>query len=119
MGRYSVNAFFSVDEANTLERVLFGLTHAEAGGHLAKTWNFPPTLCRSIRSHHDCLTEDDGRLLRINQQACVLAADLGYPELPNCPVPEADKTFLGGFLGRPELAHERLKALIRKRTQVI
>jgi HD-like signal output (HDOD) protein len=118
-GEILCKVFSSVDEANTLERVLFGLTHAEAGGHLAKTWNFPPTLCRSISSHHNCLTEDDGRLMRISQQACVLAAELGYPELPNCPVPDADIAFLEGFLSRPELAHERFKSLIQRRTQVI
>ena len=110
--------FTSMDEANALEKVLFGLTHAEAGGHLAQTWNFPPALCRSIRTHHDCPDEDSGRLVRINQQACILAAELGYPELPNCPVPETDKTFFDQFQDCPELAHERLKALIERRIQV-
>jgi HD-like signal output (HDOD) protein len=110
-------SFSSVDEANAMEKVLFGLTHAEAGGHLAQTWSFPTILCRSIRAHHNRLNEDDGRLLRINQQACILAAEIGYPELPNCPVPEADKTLFEEFRSRPELTHERLKAIILKRTQ--
>ncbi|MEO8592000.1 MAG: HDOD domain-containing protein [Candidatus Solibacter sp.] len=109
--------FSSMDEANALEKVLFGLTHAEAGGHLAQTWSFPPALCRSIRAHHDPLTEDDGRLLRINQQACILAGELGYQELPNCPIPEADHSLFEGFRNRPELAHERLKAQILSHIQ--
>ena len=118
-GETLCKSFNSVDEANALEKVLFGLTHAEAGGHLAQTWSFPPMLCRLIREHHSCLTEDDGRLLRINQQACILAAELGYPELPNCAVREADKTLLEEFGSRPELAHERLKAQILRRIQVV
>jgi HD-like signal output (HDOD) protein len=109
--------FSSIDEANAMEKILFGMTHAEAGGHLAQTWGFPPILCRSIRAHHDCLTEDDGRLLRINQLACMMAGSLGYPELPNCPLAEADEAFLDEFRSRPELAPERLKALILVRTQ--
>ena len=111
--------FSSVDEANALENVLFGVTHAEAGGYLAQTWNFPLTLCRSISGHHNCLTEDDGRLLRINQQACILAAELGYPELPNCPVPETDEAFFEGLRSRPELAPERLKGLVQQRILVV
>ena len=118
-GETLCKSFNSVDEANALEKILFGLTHAEAGGHLAQTWSFPPMLCRLIREHHSCLTEDDGRLLRINQQACILAAELGYPELPNCAVPAADKTFLEEFGSHPELAHERLKAQIQRRIQVV
>ena len=111
--------YTSVDEANTLEKVLFGLTHAEAGGHLAQTWSFPPLLCSSIRTHHNCLTVDGGRGVRINQQACILAALLGYPELPNCPIPEADRTFFEAFRSRPELTPERLKARILRQIQVI
>jgi HD-like signal output (HDOD) protein len=109
-------AFSSIDEANAMEKILFGMTHAEAGAHLAQTWGFPPILCRSIRAHHDCLTEDDGRLLRITQEACMMAGSLGYPELPNCPLAESDAAFLDEFRSRPELAPERLKALILVRT---
>jgi HD-like signal output (HDOD) protein len=117
-GEILSKTFTSMDEANTLENVLFGLTHAEAGGHLAQTWSFPPMLCRSIREHHSCLTDDDGRLLRINQRACILAAELGYPELSKCPVPEVDKALLEEVRSHPELARERLKALILRQTQV-
>jgi HD-like signal output (HDOD) protein len=120
--RYSATfckTFSSFDQANTLEKMAFGLTHAEAGGHLAQTWNFPSALCRSIRSHHDRLTEDDGMALQINQQACILAAGLGFPELPVCPVPEADQTLLEKFRRHPQLAHDRLKAQILLRTQTV
>ena len=116
-GETLCKTFSSMDEANAMEKILFGMTHAEAGGHLAQTWGFPSILGRSIRAHHDCLTEDDGRLLRINQQACIVAANLGYPELENCPVAEADEGFHDEFQSRPELAPERLKALIQLRTQ--
>lgn len=116
-GETLAQTFSSIEEANTMEKALFGLTHAEAGGHLAQTWSFPPLLCRSIRAHHERLTEADGMLLRINQRACIMAAELGYPELPNCVVPEVEDEILDKYLDRRELDVERLQAQILQRTR--
>lgn len=35
-----------------LERQVFGLDHAEAGGDLAERWRLPPALVEAIRHHH-------------------------------------------------------------------
>lgn len=34
------------------EKALFGIHHAELGGIIAETWNFPDALIRSIQDHH-------------------------------------------------------------------
>ncbi len=36
-----------------LERSQFGLTHAEVGSHLLRSWNFPDTLVEAILHHED------------------------------------------------------------------
>ena len=111
--------FHSMDEANSLETILFGMTHADAGAYLAKTWGLPVSLCNSIRSHHSVLTEADPKMLRINQQACIMASALGYPELPNCPTPDADTVFAAELRDHRALDPERLKTLILRRANAV
>ncbi|SPE29826.1 hypothetical protein SBA3_1600007 [Candidatus Sulfopaludibacter sp. SbA3] len=76
----------SVAESEQFERLRFGFTHSEAGAYLAQTWHFPPVLCHCIRTHHEVVRPEEEELARITQAACIMACELGFPELPDCPV---------------------------------
>lgn len=39
------------------EREVLGIDHAEAGGIIAQTWNFPSSLTESIRNHHKNMSD--------------------------------------------------------------
>ena len=47
--------FRNLEEANELERAAFGMRHVEAGTFLARSWNFPRSLCDSILCYHDAI----------------------------------------------------------------
>ena len=40
------------DERVVIEKQIFGFTHAQIGGELAKRWNLSPSLEKSLRYHH-------------------------------------------------------------------
>lgn len=63
-----------------IERTLFGLSHADAGGVLADHWGFPPALRRCMSDHHGQVSEFDDLLLNIVQVSCRLASALGFAE---------------------------------------
>jgi putative nucleotidyltransferase with HDIG domain len=45
------------------EKAYFGIDHAELGGMIAKSWNFPPSLVDAIESHHQSiLTAEEANL---------------------------------------------------------
>jgi putative nucleotidyltransferase with HDIG domain len=45
----------SVVEAET---AVFGINHAQLGGYIAESWNFPDALINSIRNHHEGLSQN-------------------------------------------------------------
>ena len=69
-----------LEESEHREKALFGMTHTVAGDFLMRTWGFPETLCRQARNHHDD-TGKDPEPEQIIQSACLLADEMGYPEL--------------------------------------
>jgi HD-like signal output (HDOD) protein len=109
--------FTSVAESNALERMHFGVTHCEAGAFLAKSWQFPGPLCRSILRHHDPLTPADDDFLRMTQAACVLASEIGFPELPHAQGDCGAHSFGPDLASHPELRSERLMELVTTRMQ--
>jgi HD-like signal output (HDOD) protein len=103
--------FGDVQEANALEKELFGMTHCEAGAHVARTWRFSSNLQSCMLAHHDASELESGGTRPIVQTACRMAEALGYPEfrrrepLPPPTLPER-------LSRRPELAPERLQERI-------
>jgi putative nucleotidyltransferase with HDIG domain len=43
----------------SVEKEMFGFTHAEAGSLLAEKWGFPPILCEVIEKHHVCISANE------------------------------------------------------------
>ena len=107
--------YLSIQEANELETKLFGMTHARAGSFLAQTWHFPQILCDCVQAHHDVPNGDEPDELHMVQLACIMAAELGHPELPHCQHVQADKPILDHLRSRPELDTARLTELIAQR----
>jgi putative nucleotidyltransferase with HDIG domain len=56
------------------EREILGIDHAEAGGIIAQTWNFPSSLTESIRNHHKNIS---GKVIP-NMEAWVRLSNLVY-----------------------------------------
>ena len=107
--------FRDMDEACTVEKLVFGLAHDEAGAYLAQTWQFPDVLCQTMRRHHEVLKEDDDIGMRIVQASCALAGTIGYPELDRCAAPSADIPVVPGDYLASELSCESLKELVEQR----
>jgi HD-like signal output (HDOD) protein len=109
--------FQNIEEAVILEKAILGVTHCEAGLFLAQSWNFPAVLRQSIGSHHDPPGPHDDDSQRIVRGACLLAGELGYPEVPGMveasPGPAAEELRAG-----PE-EQERLREAIERRLQLI
>jgi HD-like signal output (HDOD) protein len=80
-GQILSRPFRDLDEANEVERIAFGMTHAEAGSFLARSWNFPQGLCDSILQHHCGASGDTGDQSALVRSACAMATHLGYPEV--------------------------------------
>jgi len=109
--------FRSMDEAAKLEQLLFGVTHAQAGAFLAKSWNFPPLLCDCIEKHHEIGGLLDDELIRITQAACILATELGYPELQGPSLEGAERDLASEFLRRSGVTLEQLKEQVEARSR--
>jgi len=101
-------------DANELERLLFGATHAEAGAVLAAHWALPGILAECILNHHTGPAAGTWGILELVQAACQLADTVGFPELLKAP-PLHDSDVRQGwpiYLAEyPELAPSRLKRL--------
>ncbi len=101
------------EEALSVERLSFGVTHCQTGEFLARTWRFPELLCRVIRLHHDPPGTSDDRLLHTIRAGCILAAKLGYPEValeePEPLAPEFDDLPEAGLQALAEAVEKRLK----------
>ncbi|MBW1702797.1 MAG: HDOD domain-containing protein [Deltaproteobacteria bacterium] len=60
------------------EKGILGIDHAEAGGIIAQTWDFPLSLTNSIRNHHESMT---GKVIP-NLEAWVRLSNLVYHVSP-------------------------------------
>lgn len=111
--------FRDMDEASTVEKLVFGLAHDDAGAYLAQTWQFPDVLCQVMRRHHEVLNEEDDIGIRIVQAACGLAGTIGYPELDRCAVLSMDVGVVPEGLVASELSGEILKDLVEQRLKIL
>jgi len=101
-------------EANEMERLVFGVTHAEAGAVLAEHWALPEILADCIRNHHIRPAVGPLGILELVQVACQLADTVGFPELLKAPAlddSDVRKGWPGYLTDHPELAPGRLKRL--------
>jgi len=61
------------------EKSILGFDHAEAGGHLGEAWNFPDSLVRIIRLHHEpAKAGEEAALARAVAAANLICCRLGY-----------------------------------------
>lgn len=71
------------------ERAVFGFDHAAVGAALARLWNFPDVLVRSIGSHHDPFAEGaepaDAELVVHAGNSIALLAELEANDLADAP----------------------------------
>ena len=109
-------SFRNLEEANELERVTFGTRHVEAGAFLARSWNFPSSLCDCILRHHDAVPRADSGLLPAVQAACFLAGQLGYPEVEELDPLPPEQSAAARYQHLPELEAGRLRELVGERT---
>ncbi len=72
--------FAAIEQANHVERNLFGMTHCEAGALVAATWGFPESLAACMGEHHIMPAGGEPRGLIVT--ACRMADSLGFPEVP-------------------------------------
>ena len=74
--------FPDVEQANQVERNLFGMTHCEAGAVVAKAWGFPEGLATCMGQHHSLPAGAQDGPIRLIVTACQMADSLGFPEVP-------------------------------------
>ena len=106
--------FADIEQANQVERNLFGMTHCEAGALVAAAWGFPENLAACMGEHHimPVGARDEPRCLIVT--ACRMADSLGFPEVPLSEAPGWPE--LGGALGHlPQLEPEALWDEITRR----
>lgn len=72
--------FQDIEQANQVERNLFGMTHCQAGALVAAAWGFPESLAACMGEHHAMPPERDPGGLIVT--ACRMADSLGFPEVP-------------------------------------
>jgi HD-like signal output (HDOD) protein len=73
--------FSSIEEANQLEQLHFGMNHCEAGALVGHKWSFPVLLRSCMIAHHGHETGPEGDALLLVQWACRLADSMGFPEI--------------------------------------
>jgi len=60
---------------------LFGMDHAQVGGHLALHWNFPEPIVEAVQRHHQPDEDSPNRtLVAIAAMADFITYQAGYPE---------------------------------------
>jgi HD-like signal output (HDOD) protein len=92
-----------------LEREIFGFTHAELGGIVAKAWNFPEYLVLAIQEHDSPVPESPlGALVHVSDQ---LVRECGYGIEPVGEIPQSVARRAGVI---PEDARARTVALLHR-----
>jgi HD-like signal output (HDOD) protein len=74
--------FPGIDQADQVERSLFGMTHSEAGAVVAAVWGFPESLAACMGEHHRLPIGAQGGPRGMIGTACQMADSLGFPEVP-------------------------------------
>jgi HD-like signal output (HDOD) protein len=72
--------FQDIEQANEVERELFGMTHCQAGALVSASWGFPESLAACMGEHHVMPAGGDPRGLIVT--ACRMADSLGFLEVP-------------------------------------
>jgi len=109
-GHWSALAVADPDERLCLEGQLFGMSHTQAGQHLAGTWGLPGELGAAIGGHHEDLQDTDGpegTLNRVVRCADWMVAVFGAAE--KRAVLERCKALLSEYFGvDPECSYRLL-----------
>jgi HD-like signal output (HDOD) protein len=79
--------FPDIEQANQVERNLFGMTHCQAGALVAAAWGFPESLAACMGEHHIMPAGAGGDPRGMIVTACQMADSLGFPEVPLSNVP--------------------------------
>jgi HD-like signal output (HDOD) protein len=74
--------FTGIEQANQVERDLFGMTHCQAGALVAAAWDFPESLAACMGEHHIMPVGAQGGPQGLIATACRIADSLGFPEVP-------------------------------------
>jgi HD-like signal output (HDOD) protein len=74
--------FPDIEQANQVERNLFGMTHCQAGALVAAAWGFPESLAACMGEHHQTADGARGDPRGLIATACRMADSLGFPEAP-------------------------------------
>lgn len=110
--------FADIPESMKLEKVLFGVTHCEAGALVSRTWGFPETLQHSMADHHESYTPENGTAPDLIRISCQMADWLGFPEVKLTNV-EGPPALPPKLRNHPELDPDRLKSLIAKQIETM
>ncbi len=103
--------FADISESNKLERVLFGVSHCEAGALVARTWGFPDSLQSSMANHHDGEARDSADCENLVRMACQIADSLGFPEIQRRDL-DVPPVLPGRVQNHPDLEPNRLRERI-------
>ena len=74
--------FPDIEQADQVERNLFGITHCQAGAVVAAVWGFPESLAACMGEHHSLPSGAKGGPRGMIVTACQMADSLGFPEVP-------------------------------------
>ena len=112
-GEILTKEFADIPESMKLEKVLFGVTHCEAGALVSRTWGFPDVLQSSMANHHEAYTPENGTAPDLIRISCQMADWLGFPEVKRQDA-DAAPALPPKLRNHPELDPDRLRALITK-----
>ena len=112
------NEFADMPESMKLEKVLFGVTHCEAGALVSRTWGFPDTLQYSMANHHEAYTPENGTAPDLIRTACQMADWLGFPEVKRQDA-DAAPALPPKLRNHPDLDPDRLRGLISKQIETM
>lgn len=104
--------FSDIDEANKLEKVLFGVDHCEAGALVARTWGFPDSLQACMANHHAPAAGGWKSADGLVCLACRMADWLGFPEIQRRNLQTAPE-IPPQVQQNPDLEPERLRQLVQ------
>ena len=114
--------FLDVHEANSVERLVLGFNHCEAGGLLSQTWGLPDFVQTCARHHHGTDNQEHHHILSSVRTACQMAESLGFHEFlvaeSNDPIKHGD-AIPERYRNHPLLAPDRLMDLVSKKMATV